>query len=107
MASPEEYLPNFIMWILVATGWFVFASYSARGAYQFLRKIFGPLWQEARTRDKRIEFASAIAAMVALAVSLFGLIYTIRQVDSATDRISVLEKMVDAKKAQPEASKPR
>lgn len=102
MGSVEQIFPSWFVWALFGVGYFFCANLMVRGVL----KLFSPLWREAQTREKRIEFASAIAAVLALVISAMALAYTIRQVDAATDRIAALEKALDAMKSKPEASKP-
>lgn len=102
MSSIEQFFPNWVVWAFFAIGYLFFANLVGR----LVVKVFRPLWREAQAREKRIELASAIAAVLALFISAMALAYTVRQVDAATDRIAALEKALDAMKAKPEASKP-
>lgn len=102
MGSPEQYLPTWALWAFVVIGYFVCMNAFGKG----IAKITIPLWKEAQNRDKRIELVSASVAIFALFVSGAGLAYTIRQVDSITDRLSTLEKTIEGMKAKTETPKP-
>ncbi|MGY2053214.1 hypothetical protein [Methylobacterium sp. JK268] len=64
-------------------------------------KLLYSLAAEARAKDKRIELMSVATAVLALLVSGAALAYTIRQVDSLTDRVAALEKLLPANSPKP------
>lgn len=63
--------------------------------------FLGVLQREATTNGKRIEFAGALIALLALVASVGGLAYSIAKVDALEDRVLSLERSLEALKLKP------
>lgn len=92
-----EHIPNWAFWSLAVIG-YGFLSYTIGKG---IAAAYFPLWYEAKKKEKRIEFVAAMAGVLAFLLAAASLAYTVRQVDAATDRITALEKALDAMKPKP------
>jgi len=63
--------------------------------------FLGVLQREATTSGKRIEFAGALVALLALVVTVGSLVYSAKKIDALEDRVLTLERTIEALKSKP------